>query len=698
MERFRCDGRAGIRAAASMLVVIGALWGGASPAFGASPSRLTLRAPARVRAGSLISVTGQVKPAASGMVKIQQRAGGRWIAVASGRANRGGRFVLTWPAPTHVGVLVVRAAEGARSVVTSSARTLRVLALAKGKRPVVASGNTEVLSPAVVSSAPAPGTAGLLAYSGGNEAHVGQIIAIGAGAATPDGFLGRVTGIRQEGSRTVLSTVPATLLEAVPNGSLNLTAASTSASVATAPRARPRATVTCQGSASASLTHSVSFNVGITLKGSWSLLHGLTSASLTADASANASVQAVLKAAGSCSLDSTPILSFPGPSVDTFIGPVPVVMTSKVTVYLDASASASASVTDSASAGFSASAGIGWTKSGGFYPIQRMGAHFGFAPPTVSADASVDASLTPTVDVLLYGVVGPEIALKAGLDFSADVHQNPWWTLDAPLDVTASVTIPPLKLKSPTLDVYRHTFHVADAGGPFGPSSGGNAGGGTGGGSGSGGSGGGGTGSGSGGESGHVTPLGPTSGPSGFGLTIAIPSCSYAVEVSFDGQPTYAVEGGFDGQDTLSAVPQIFLSPGSHQVSFACLGPGGAVTWTDPGFTVQVTAPAIPMSLESTTVAPGGDLTFLSGASAGPSPCPALPGYPAPTGLAFWLDGATGPISGQGDVPMPDGVSSESLAVPATLAGGSYTAEEECVYGTQPSAFFWFAPQTVTVT
>jgi hypothetical protein len=354
-------------------------------------------------------------------------------------------------------------------MVASVARTVRVLPLRKGLRPVIASGRTQVLDPSVVSSVPAPGRSGKLVYAGGNDVQVGQIVAIGAGAATPDGFLGRVTKVVDVSGATVVSTVPATLLQAVPSGSLDATARTVSASEArVSPFAHASANVTCSGSLTAQITQSMSFSAGIALKGSWTLFGGLQNASLTADASAKASLKAVAAAAGACKLKKTSVLSFPGPSVETFVGPVPVVMTSKITVYLDADASVKASTTTSASAGFSASAGIGWGKSRGFYPIRTFNSRFGFNPPLLSANATVDANLTPTIDVLLYGAVGPQLALRSGLAFNADISKNPWWTLTAPVNLTASIAIPPLKLSSPTLHVYQHSFSLANAAGPFG--------------------------------------------------------------------------------------------------------------------------------------------------------------------------------------------------------------------------------------
>jgi hypothetical protein len=336
---------------------------------------------------------------------------------------------------------------------------------------VVVSGRTEVLDPSVVTSVPPPGESGKLIYAGGNDLTPGEIVAIGSGPHTPDGFLGRVTEVGRVaavGDETEVETVPADLLVAVKDGELDATANDFEGSEArVGSRARPAAAVSCTGSASATITPSVSFGVNFKVHGDWTLFGGLQSASVTANANANASLAALVRVAGSCQLGQTPVLQFPGPILKFFVGPVPVVITSKVTVYLDAGVSASASVTASASAGFSATGGLGWQKGRGFYPIQKFESKLNYTPPTVSAGGSVGAYLTPTLNVLLYGVAGPQIAFKAGLAFNADISQNPWWTLTLPVNLTAAISMPVLRLTSPSLNIYQNTFPLANAGGPF---------------------------------------------------------------------------------------------------------------------------------------------------------------------------------------------------------------------------------------
>ncbi|MBJ7473396.1 MAG: hypothetical protein JHD16_18960, partial [Solirubrobacteraceae bacterium] len=410
---------------------------------------------------TLVTFKGRAGSKASGKVTIERKSGKSWRSIAKGRTGAKGRFELTWITPSSKSNVTVRAKLGGK---VSSARSFRVLAPAKGAKRVKVSPLTRIISPAVVESVPAAGQPGSVTYAGGNDAQVGQIMVVGQGEATPEGFLGKVTDVERKGGETIVDTVPATLLQAVPEGSMDLVAQSVKAARA---GALSKAAVTCEGAVGASINHTVDFSSGLRLQGDWSLLGGLQSASLTADASVNATVQAVIGAAGSCTLAKRSLLSVKGPSISGFVGPVPVVMTSKLTVYLDASASAQAQLTTGASAGFSASAGVAWTKAGGFQGVQSFTPKFGFDPPTLSAGANAAINVTPTVDVLLYGVVGPRVALRTGVQFAADTTANPWWTLDVPVDLTASITIAPLNLTSPELHVYQRSFPLADAGGPL---------------------------------------------------------------------------------------------------------------------------------------------------------------------------------------------------------------------------------------
>ena len=441
-------------------------------AASASPeARLTIKAPGSVSVGGLATVQGQASHAGTASVVVQRRTHSGWSTVAEGWPSARGRFAFTWIVGKQAGVLSVRAVASRHGRVLATSRTRElVIHPREGGAAVAVSPNTRVLAASTVSAVPAPGSSGKLTYSGGNTLQVGQIVAIGQGVATPDGFLGRVTGVVVNGQQTTVTTQPATLLQAVPSASFNEAIASTAAVMQRARRALAHAadtSVTCQGSADASVTPEISFGASLDLAGDWSLLRGLESVSLTAGAHATASLTATIEGQGSCSLSPTTVFDFAGPDATFFVGPVPVVLTSDISVDLDAGASASAQATTAISGGFSAEAGVGWTKDGGFSPIDQFTPNFTYTPPTVTADTSVEADLTPNIDVLLYGVAGPQLSFKTGLAFDASTTQDPWWTLTAPVDLSASLDIPALKLSSPSLELYNHTFTIASADGPF---------------------------------------------------------------------------------------------------------------------------------------------------------------------------------------------------------------------------------------
>ena len=92
---------------------------------------------------------------------------------------------------------------------------------------------------------------------------------------------------------------------------------------------------------------------------------------------------------------------------------------------------------------------------------------------TGTADAS--ATITPELQAFIYGIGGPQLSLTTGLQLNASQSQRPyWWTLDAPLEVDASLVAPKLGLnQGPTLHLYGpKSIRLDHASGPFsGPAS-----------------------------------------------------------------------------------------------------------------------------------------------------------------------------------------------------------------------------------
>ncbi len=344
-----------------------------------------------------------------------------------------------------------------------------------GLRPIstlIVPPTTKAVSPAAVSAVVnAPGgTQTVTLASSAPAVAPGDIIASDIGANTPDGLLAKVTGVTTDpatGASTV-TTTPATLPEAVANGSFDVSASQTSGQLQPAIAApnttphlslAPRATngsvvqaisknVSCSGSASASITGSISVVPSFHLSGSWSLFGGVTAASFTGTVTEDADLKAALTGAGSCNLAATPLLPKPikfSPITFT-VGPIPVVVEPELQFYLDGKGSISASVTTEARQRLTATAGLNWTKSGGLHPVSGLTNTQSFTPPTATANAGVEVGVAPKLSLLLYGLAGPEIDTRGYLKFSADTSQRPWWTLKAGLSAGASLVIPALKV------------------------------------------------------------------------------------------------------------------------------------------------------------------------------------------------------------------------------------------------------------
>jgi hypothetical protein len=319
----------------------------------------------------------------------------------------------------------------------------------------------------------------------------GQVLALGYAANTPEGFLGRVDAVTLlQGGQASLQTSPATLQDADGNGNLDLAsfhrvgaggafdaqvgASAFAASVgSSAFNPGINKAIKCKDGASASIAGKVSIGVRPALHASFSVIHGLTAAEFTLTGSASASLTAKAKASAGCALKSTALLANPL-RIATFegaIGPIPVVVVLQGQIYVDATINGKADVQSDIKASASVTGGIQWKRGaphGGFSAIfSGPNAKFQFDPPSIAASGTDQADVEPALQMLLYGVGGPQLGLKAGLALNADVTKSPWWKLTAPVSLDASLVAPDLNLNSGTLTLYKHTFDIANSGGPF---------------------------------------------------------------------------------------------------------------------------------------------------------------------------------------------------------------------------------------
>lgn len=205
----------------------------------------------------------------------------------------------------------------------------------------------------------------------------------------------------------------------------------------------------------------------------------------------------------------------------------------------------------------------------------------------------------------------------------------------------------------------------------------------------------------------RIIPLGPTSGPAGFGLNIETPVCSAGLAIrASDESWYYHLNWGGSPRTVIEIETDVGypLGVGEHRLEFACEDfNGSTVEWTDPGFVVAVTEPARPVVVQSTSVVAGESLVFLSGPSEGTDQCPEIPGFTVTQLYMDLYSNETDSIVEARTVSMPDGADQEELSVPASAVPGAYTGREQCSYAplhtsrANTAAFFDFENIPVTV-
>ena len=424
------------------VAIAGLLLAAAAPA----EARVAISAPGVVTTGDRIPVHGHA-PGARRVV-LQQRAGGRWIARARGR---GGRYALALRAPSRSGVLA-----------------LRVVAVRRGNRreasPVrrVAVGAVEVLAPSRVVSAPAAGAPGALRYAGRAPVAPGEYVALDAGPATPRGLLARVVTRRVAGGETVIETVPASLVEAIPAGRVAIGSPSPArARAAAAVPERFRSSLGCEQGPSAEFDGSLAVGLDPLFELTWSQGR-VRSLRAAATMSGDAELRVRVGGRASCGIAPTHVARWDAPPLRFSVGPIPVVIVPRTDLQVSATAEAGAAVEAGIEGTMTATAGLRYDGD-----VQPSGSFtHGFAPiaPRTRVDASIEARLIPSVTFLLYGQAGPRFDLATGMRLEATTAGDPWWTLSAPVELSAGLRAPQLsRLEIEPRTVFARNMPIAQA-------------------------------------------------------------------------------------------------------------------------------------------------------------------------------------------------------------------------------------------
>jgi hypothetical protein len=325
---------------------------------------------------------------------------------------------------------------------------------------------TSFLAPSEVIDAPAAGTVGTLRYRGGAAVRSGSFVAVDVGPRTPEGLLGRVVAERSDGLDTVIDIVPASVVEAVPEGSFDAwapAAAAGSMRVRSAGAAARffRSAFSCVGDVRAELTGTMAVALQPRFKMKWSFGE-VQSAEATATVRGDAALSAAISAAGFCELARTPVATWDAPPLRVAVGPIPVVIVPRTTLYVSGRAEAQAAYETGISGFLSATAGLRY--DGAVHPIGSFEHGFSYAPPKLRATAALGGRVIPSITFLVYGQAGPRFDLGTGLQLDANPDSSPWWTLTAPVELSAGLEVPNFDdLSVPQRTVLSRSIPIASA-------------------------------------------------------------------------------------------------------------------------------------------------------------------------------------------------------------------------------------------
>lgn len=379
---------------------------------------------------------------------LEEQVRGKWSSRASAKLHvaKARSFALSWVAPASQTGARVRVRVRAGRLTIQAGQAHQVVFSGAGGTPGTGArpGTTPPLetTPPTETTPPPPQVTAISANevlslpSGGDNTLVldgtpplspGDFLTTPPGTNVPSGFLLKVLGSTVTGGQTQVQTEPASLFEAVPNGSIaadlgNLASATPlNADARTFSRALRAAAasggdtnvpfdrhVSCGGSAEMNLSGSLDASLVPHLDLQWhkhfGIPTGIDHASATVDANLSADAQAGVSAAASCELEEVTLLD-PKWTVIVEVGPVPVPVTIDVPIKASASASASGSIQVSADASMQGSLGIQY-EDGETSGIK-----------TLTKNASVTHSVEAQAE--LQARIGPGIGIEAGWDIPA---------------------------------------------------------------------------------------------------------------------------------------------------------------------------------------------------------------------------------------------------------------------------------------
>ena len=304
---------------------------------------------------------------------------------------------------------------------------------------------------------------------------IGDIVAIGATADTPDGLLRRVTAVTYNGDQTIFTTTQGTLAEAVESAHIVISGEldpddienSTSGAVGVSISKANQETVVGVLAVDAS-----KYKFQTTLKDTV-LYDADNDLNTTYDQIvANGQLLFNMKYHFEIDVDNFQIqkllftitpneysdlnisTNIPSPGISKTktlktitmrpftvqIGALPIIVRPILDLNIGIDGSIELGVSTGISQSASITGGLEYS-SNSWNIVSSESAAFDYEAPQITANASVVAYVGPTLTLQIYGVVGPNSNAEGYLSFNADVVNDPWWTLYGGIRLGAGIEV-----------------------------------------------------------------------------------------------------------------------------------------------------------------------------------------------------------------------------------------------------------------
>ena len=132
--------------------------------------------------------------------------------------------------------------------------------------------------------------------------------------------------------------------------------------------------------------------------------------------------------------------------ITVMVGPVPVVLTPILTFVVGVDGDVHVSLWTKVTQEATLTGGMQYS-NGRWDAIRQYSNQFQFQPPVLSLGGDLKGYAGPQFQLLLYGVVGPQIKLDGYLKLEADLAETPWWKFYGGLEVSAAVRVEVLSQK-----------------------------------------------------------------------------------------------------------------------------------------------------------------------------------------------------------------------------------------------------------